>query len=260
MCEIFAVEFFDNLAEIHNDNARAEHGDERKIVTDEEDREIPLLLNTDEQFDDFLLHGDVECTRRLIADENRRLERKGAGDADALTLTAAHVRGIAIRKVLGQIDETQQLRRLIARTALEETKVPQRLANDVLDLHLRVERRIGILKHHLDVATHIARLFPLQPRNLLPAEENLSFRRGVQLHQCTHERTLSAATLSDDAEQLPFVDGERHIVAGGQNLSARNGESLRNVFDAQDFLTLRLHSFPLLSAVRRAGAPWYSRS
>ena len=61
MCEIFAVEFFDNLAEIHNDNARAEHGDERKIVTDKEDREIPLLLNADEQLDDFLLHASARA-------------------------------------------------------------------------------------------------------------------------------------------------------------------------------------------------------
>ena len=84
-----------------------EQRDERQVMADEEDGDALLLLQFCQKFDDLFLHGDVERTRRLIADEDFRLKRQCACDADALPLPAAHIAGITLGKFCGKFDEVQ---------------------------------------------------------------------------------------------------------------------------------------------------------
>ena len=55
------------------------------------------------------LDGHVERRDGLVADDELRLERQGAGDADALALAAAELVGVAPRIVAPQADGLQVL-------------------------------------------------------------------------------------------------------------------------------------------------------
>ena len=143
----------------------------------------------------------------------------------------------------------------------EESKVPQRFTDDVLDLHLRIEGGCRILKDHLDIAPHIAGILALQPRNLLVSEEDLSFGWCMKLHQRAHKRTFSTAAFTDNTEDFSTIYGKCHIVTCRKNFAALKGEAFGDMLDAQDDLTLRLHHNAFLqSVVRRAGVPWCSPS
>ena len=222
-------------------------------MADKENRQIPLALDADKQLHNCFLYGNIECTRCLIADQNLRLERKRTRDPYALTLSAAHVCGVAFSELLGQINETQQFCSLVPRTSFEKAKVSKRFADDVLDLHLRIERGRRVLEHHLDVAPHIACILALESSDLLVFKEDLPLRRRMQLHQCAHQCTLSAAALTDDAENISPIDGESHVIACREHLSALQRKVLRQVLDAQNCLMRRCcHNAPLQSAALHA--------
>ena len=224
-------------------------------MADEEDGDALLLLQSCQKFDDLFLYGDVERTRRLIADEDFRLKRQCACDADALPLPAAHIAGITLGKFCGKFDEVQQLLRLFRCTRLQKSEVAQRFGKDVLDLHLGIERRTGILKDHLDIAAILPRFFSRKRCDFLILKENLALRRLMKLHERLDQRTLAAAALAHDAESFPLAQGETHIIAGRERTAVSCGETLRDMLDAQDFFVFNWHTTYPRSAARNAGVP-----
>jgi hypothetical protein len=63
----------------------ADHGE---VVGDEQKAQIEPRLQALEQVDDLALDRDVERGDRLVADDEGRLERERARDADTLALSA----------------------------------------------------------------------------------------------------------------------------------------------------------------------------
>ena len=62
--------------------------DHRQVVGDEQIGQLELVLQVVQQVDDLRADGHVEGADRLVADDQARVERQRAGDADALALTA----------------------------------------------------------------------------------------------------------------------------------------------------------------------------
>ena len=85
--------------------------DHRQVVRDEQVGEAELLLQVLEQVDDLRLDRHVERRDRLVADDQLRLDRERARDADALALAAGELVRIAAHVIGLQADGLQQLRR-----------------------------------------------------------------------------------------------------------------------------------------------------
>ena len=69
--------------------------DQPQVVRDEEVRQLQPLLQIHQQVDDLRLDRDVQRRDRLVGDDERRVERQRAREADALTLSAAELVRIA---------------------------------------------------------------------------------------------------------------------------------------------------------------------
>src|SRR5690625_2554070 len=85
----------DEVAVAHDGDALGDPFDHRQIMADEQARESVLLLQAFEQVEDLRLHRYVERRGRLVGDEQLRPQGQSAGDADALTLTAGELMGVA---------------------------------------------------------------------------------------------------------------------------------------------------------------------
>jgi len=72
----------DDLAEIHYRDAVAELLDDGEVVGDEEIREAEFTLQVAEEIDHLRLHRDVERRGRLVPDDEARMQRQRAGDAE----------------------------------------------------------------------------------------------------------------------------------------------------------------------------------
>ena len=108
------------------------------------------LLQLLEQVDDLRLDRDVERRDRLVADDEVRVERERAREADALALAAGELVRVARRRVGGQADDLEQLADLAPDAPCRARAVhAQRLADDAADGVARVERRERVLEDHL---------------------------------------------------------------------------------------------------------------
>ena len=95
--------------EIHDRDARADVLHDREIVGDEQISQAEFILEIGQQVDDLRLDRDVERRYRLVAHDQFRRYRKGAGDADALALAAGEFVRVAPHVVGVEADQLQQL-------------------------------------------------------------------------------------------------------------------------------------------------------
>ena len=100
------------------------------------------------------LHGDIERRHRLVGHQQAGAHGQRAGDGDALALAARELVRVAVGRVGGQADLLQQLGHQrgdgVARQALLDRPGGDGGAHGVPG----VQRGVGILEHHLDLATH----------------------------------------------------------------------------------------------------------
>ena len=80
-----------------------------EVVADEQAGEALLALQLLEQVEHLGLHRHVERGRGLVGDQQVGLEREGAGDADALALTAGELVRVAVPEAALQVDAVEQL-------------------------------------------------------------------------------------------------------------------------------------------------------
>ena len=100
--QLFGLADLDDRAEIHDGHAMRQMPDHAQVVGDEEDRQMQSALQVQQEIDDLRLHGDVERGHDLVGDQQVRLDRERASDADALALPAAELARIALCRRRGQ--------------------------------------------------------------------------------------------------------------------------------------------------------------
>ena len=126
---------------------------DRQVVGDEQIGEAEPVLQVEQQVDDLRLDRDVERRDRLVGDDQRRVQRERAGDADALALAAGERVREAVHVGGRQLHQVEQLAHpppaLLERAHAVDQ---QRLGDDVGDRHARVERRERVLEDHLHLA------------------------------------------------------------------------------------------------------------
>ena len=142
LVQVVRVRNLDHLAEVHDGDALRDVMDDEQIVRNEQIRHAELLLKLFEHVDDLRLDRHVERGDRLVADDELRVDREGAGDANALPLAAGKLMGVAAGMLGVQADIVHQLKDLFPAlffVGVEMVDV-QRLTDDVLDGHTRVEQ------------------------------------------------------------------------------------------------------------------------
>ena len=109
---------FDDLTFVENADAVAESCDGEKVVGNIEDGCAHLAIQAREQTQDFGLRDGIEGAGGFVGEEERRAMKDGHGDANALALANAELRGTAAEEffVVRQADACQS--RLDRRLAL----------------------------------------------------------------------------------------------------------------------------------------------
>jgi hypothetical protein len=193
--------------------------DDRQVVRDQHEREVVLALQVAQQVEDLCLDRDVERRDGLVGDDQLRLQRERARDADALTLAAGELVRVAV-VVLGVEPHLlhQFLDRALALAVpLLQAVDHERLADDRSDRLARVQRRVRILEDHLHLAAQRLQLSPRQVCDLLARDLDAAARRLEEPVDQARRRRLATACLADDAERLAALDVERDAVHGAHS-------------------------------------------
>ena len=191
--------------------------------------------------EDLRLHGHVQRRHRLVADDQPRVEREGAGDADPLPLPAGELVRIAADVLRAQADDLEQLLHpgpdlRAARDPVD----PERVADDLLDGLPRVQRRVGVLEDDLHLAAERTQLALGQLGDVPPLEADRALGRVEQAEHEPGGRGLAATRLAHDAERLAAADGQGDVLDGMhgpeplREHALLDGEVLREVLDLDD--------------------------
>ena len=182
-----------HLSEIHYGYTVAYMANYEDIVGNEEIGETQLLLKLNKHIDYLCLNRNVKSGNRLVADNERGAEGKGAGDADALALTAGKFMGIAGGVLAVQANFIHKLEYAFASLGLIiiHLMYVKRLRNNIGDSHSGIQRGVGVLEYHIRFFTKlhdIAFCF-----NKLSVKLNLAARRLVQVQKGAAYSRFSAA-------------------------------------------------------------------
>jgi hypothetical protein len=147
------------------------HGE---IVRDEQVRQTAPFLQVMQQVDHLRLHGDIQGTDRLIADDEPRLDREGPRDADPLALAPAKLMGksAALTRIESYIDQQSANPFAPRRSAAGEPVNIECFADDLLDGQAGVKGTGGVLKDHLEMSTLLPQRLALEGQKIMTVESN----------------------------------------------------------------------------------------
>ena len=128
-----------DLAEVHDRDPVGDVPDDREVVRDEEVGEVEVALELLHQVDDLRLDRDVKGRHGLVANEEVRIERERAREADSLPLPARELMRIARARVGGEADRLQQLAYRLAELLAAAAVDAQRLADHARDRVARIQ-------------------------------------------------------------------------------------------------------------------------
>ena len=145
--------------------------DHGEVVGDEQVGQAELRLQVDQQVDHLGLDRDVERRDRLVADDQLGADRERARDAEPLALAARELVRVVAHLLGPEADPLEQRRDpLLARAAVREAVVGERLADDLARGQARVERGVGVLEDDLEVAPVGVHRAPPEAGDLLALE------------------------------------------------------------------------------------------
>ncbi len=199
----------DDRAAMHNGDAIAHRAHDGEVMGDEQVGEAELALEVLQKIDDLRLDRDVERRHRLVTDDQPRRKRERAGDPDPLALPSRELVWIPIDVRRVEADHVEQLahaRPAIAARA--HTVHDERLPDNVPDRHPRVQGRIGVLEHDLELAPHAPELGAVELGQLASLEHDRAAGRPHELENAVPRRRLPRAGLADEPDRLPRSDVE----------------------------------------------------
>ena len=165
-----------------------------------------LLVQLGEQVHHLLAVLGIEVASRLVGEDELGVGDHGAGDGDALLLSAREL----LREVLGAVGDGHSLHHgrdplLALRGA--DVQVAQRQLYVFIDVQLVDE--VEALEHEADVAlAELGALLLLQAADLL-SEQLIGALGGIiQEAEDVEQRGFAAARRPHDGDELAIVDGE----------------------------------------------------
>ena len=160
----------DEEAGVHDGDAVADRGGELEVVRDEEQAQTPLAALLVEDRHDLRLRRHVERGRRLVGEQQARLDGEGGGDHDPLQQTAGELVRVLVQAALGVVDadvaeEADDDARRLA--GVDAVVGDQRLGQEVPDLAHGIDVRGRVLEDHRRVGG------PEAPQGLLAEAEHV---------------------------------------------------------------------------------------
>ena len=210
---------FDDPAGVHHRHAIGHLGDDAEVVRDQEQRQAEALLQIAEQIEDLGLNGHIECSRRLVGDEQGWIARQRNRDQGPLAQAAGEV----VRIIA---DASLRIRHAYCRQQLDgalpggasarDAVDGERLLDLAADREDRVQGRHRLLEDQRDsrAANLLHRSF-VELHQVAPVEPHRSAGDATRTIDQPKDRQrrhrLAAAGFTDQAERLPLVDVEAHV-------------------------------------------------
>src|SRR5829696_6494936 len=203
----------DDYSQVHHRNVVRDVAHNAEVVTNEEVGEGALIAQALQELQDLGLDGDVQGADWFVCHHEFGIDGQGTRDSDPLSLPPRQLVRIPTRVTPTQPDRLQELvDRPCPPASFNHLVENERFAEGLRDGHPRVERRVRILKHYLELLAAAAHRGFVARVNALPLHNDLAGRRLLQKQDAPPGRRLAAAALADKRKRFPLCHGETDTV------------------------------------------------
>lgn len=186
--------------------------DHLHLVGDEDDRQAELVAQMAEQAEDRSRGGRIQSGGRLVGEQVGRAEREGAGDPDALLLTAGKLGGIEL-PAIREAHPLKQFGDTLVDGVLGGVQVLQR-QGDVLGDRASAQQRGG-LEDDADTAAGGEQLVTVEAGEVLAVDTHGAAGGTLQETDTSRQGALTGAAGADHGEDLAAPHGQRYVVEHG---------------------------------------------
>jgi len=221
--------------------------DDAEIVSDEEIAQTQIRLQILQHVDDLRLNGYVQRGHGFVTDDELGVGGQGAGDADALALTAGELVRVAGGLLAGDADDLEQLLHALVAFLLGLAQLVDinGLGHDIANRHAGIQRGVGILENHLRTAAELGHIGLVHQ---LAVKPDFAGSGLVEVEQAATDGGFAAAGFAYQTKGFALLNGEADIVNGlerrGLEETGSDGKILFEVFDLQKRLVLAHASSP----------------
>ena len=222
-------------AAVEDGHMGADLTDDGHLVGDDDDGDAQPAVDVLQQGQDGLGGHGVEGAGGLVAEQHLGVAGEGAGDGDALLLTAGELRGVVVGLV-GQSDDLEQLLHALVGLCAGHAGQLEGVAHIAGDglLHQQIE----LLKDHGDLLAQLAQLLAVHFEDAFAVDEDIAGGRGFEAVHAADQRGLASAAEADDAEDFALLDLQADVFDGVE-LLAVGVEGLADIFKLEQ----TVHSF-----------------
>src|SRR5438552_3178108 len=219
---------------VEHDDAIGDRVDAGELVRDDDEGDVQAAGQPPDQGIELRRSDRIQARRRLVQEQDSRIERHRPRDRRALLHPAADLgRHMAAERL-----ETDQLE-LHARDQVHRRQIKRRVflerQADILEQRHRTEQRTTLV-HHADLGQDCTARCALRADDILAVDQDLARHRLIEPDHVLQERALAAARGTENDEHLAAIDGEIHVleqnvavVAGDQTLDADDRRGIGGV-------------------------------
>ena len=164
---------------------------------------LKLLLQCLQKVDHLRLDRDIQGADGFVSDDQLWPHRQGPGNADSLPLTSRELVGVSRHVICLETHGTEEFSDPISPFRSSRQVVnPDRLTDDLLDAHPRVEGRVRVLKDHLDPGPKMSQFLAGHACNILSLKFYLPRGRIVKPDETSSHGRLPAAGLTHQSQRF----------------------------------------------------------
>src|SRR5690606_18705802 len=203
--DILFCPFLYDLAQVHDQDTVAHAFDHVQIMGHKHESHPQLLPDILEQIDNLRLYRSIQRRNRFVRNHQLRPDRERPRNRHALALTATESVWKFLLQRLRQADNAQQAINLGVQWAFIVRRFMrgQRLFKQTPDRKPGIERRVGILEHHLDFGAALESRKRVHWPAIRPGYRPARWR--LQADDAFSQCTFATTGLSDHADDLALT-------------------------------------------------------
>ena len=203
------IPFLYHPSMVHNGYSVADLFDDRHLMGDDHNGETQLFVELTQKVQNGMGGLRVQGAGGLVTEKDLRIVGQSPGDGYALFLPTGELAGIGVF-LIAQLYQSQKLTNLLADLLLRQAAALEGIGH--IPINRAAAHEVEMLEDHANFLPGCPQLDGGESCHLLSVHRHRAGGGPLQKVDTPHQSGFARTGKTDDAVNLLFPDGERHIL------------------------------------------------